>query len=83
MGQPEIHVRDLIQQKTQRYKTGDVLAGGTIVCVDYRPLPMPGNELLRSDSRVIVKVGGDYFVATCRRDVAKQSRPDMELAPRV
>ena len=60
-GQPEIHVRDLIHDKTQRYKPGDSLAGGTVVSVDYRPMPMPGNESLRSDSRVIIKVGSDYF----------------------
>ncbi len=60
-GQPEIHVRDLTQQTTQQFKAGDELAGGTIVCVDYRSFPMPGNELLRSDSRVILKIGRDYF----------------------
>jgi len=74
MGQPEIHVRDLIQQKTQRYKPGDQLAGGTIACVDYRQLPMPGNELLRSDSRVIVKVGGDYFAIERGKTLADKRR---------
>ncbi len=81
MGQPEIHVRDLIQQKTQRYKPGDQLAGGTIVCVDYRPLPMPGNELLRSDSRVIVKVGGDYFAIERGKTLADKRKLTLSQLP--
>jgi hypothetical protein len=60
-GQPEVHVLDSASQKTARYKPGDQLAGGTIVMVDYRPLPMPGNSLLQSLSRVIVKVGEEFW----------------------
>jgi hypothetical protein len=59
MGQPEIHVRDLTQQKTQRYRPGDALAGGTVVCIDYRPLQ--AGPFLRSDSRVILKIGNEYW----------------------
>ncbi len=81
MGQPEIHVRDLTYQKTQRYKPGDQLAGGTIVCVDYRPLPMPGNELLRSDSRVIVKVGADYFAIERGKTLADKRRLTLSQLP--
>ena len=81
MGQPEIHVRDLTAQKTTRYKEGDSLAGGTIVCVDYRPLPMPGNELLRSDSRVIVKVGNDYFAIERGRTLADKRKLTPEQLP--
>ncbi len=61
MGQPEVHIRDLTSQKTFRYKPGDTLAGGTIVMVDYRPFPMPGNEALKSFSRVIVKIEAEYW----------------------
>lgn len=60
-GQPEIHVRDLTAQKTVRYKSGDTLAGGTIVLVDYRALPLPGGNGLLSDSRVIVRVKDEFF----------------------
>jgi hypothetical protein len=61
MGEPEIHVRDQINQRTLRYKAGDNLAGGTVVMVDYRRMPMPGSVGLESYSRVIVKIGGDFF----------------------
>lgn len=81
MGEPEIHVRDLSVQKTTRYKAGDPLAGGKIVCVDYRPMPMPGNELLRSDSRVIVKIGGDYFAIERGRTLADKRKLTPEQLP--
>lgn len=61
MGQPEIHVRDMTSQRTLRYKPGDTLAGGSIVMVDYRRMPMPGSVGLESYSRVIVKIGSDFF----------------------
>jgi len=60
-GQPEIHIRDLTAQKTVRYRAGDELMGGTIVMVDYRPQPLPGNSLLQSYSRMIVKIGDDFW----------------------
>ena len=60
-GQPEVHVRDLTAQKTQRYKPGDALAGGTIALVDYRALPLAGGNGLLSHSRVIVRVGEEFF----------------------
>ncbi|MFM8469455.1 MAG: hypothetical protein ACKODH_05715 [Limisphaerales bacterium] len=60
-GQPEVHVRDLTAQKTVRSKPGDALAGGTIALVDYRSLPLPGGNGLLSYSRVIVRVGGEFF----------------------
>ena len=60
-GQPEIHVRDLVNQKTLRYKTGDALAGGTVEMVDYRPLPLPGSAGLLSYSRVILKIAGEHW----------------------
>ena len=74
MGQPEIHLRDLTRQTTQRHKPGDPLAGGTIVCVDYRPLPLPGKEALRSDSRVIVKIGSDYFAVERGQTLAEKRK---------
>lgn len=60
-GEPEVHVRDLTNQKMLRYKVGDELADGAIVMVDYRPLPLPGNEALLSFSRVIVQIGTNYW----------------------
>jgi hypothetical protein len=60
-GRPEIHVRDLVAQKTARYKPGDELAGGVAVMVDYRPMPAPGGGLLQSDSRLILRIEKEYW----------------------
>jgi hypothetical protein len=60
-GEPEVHVRDLTNQRTQRYKPGDSLAGGLIVMVDYRSMPMPGSPVLQSFSRVIVRIESEYW----------------------
>ncbi|MBM3834912.1 MAG: hypothetical protein FJ403_16885 [Verrucomicrobia bacterium] len=70
IGQPEVHIRDLTNQKTLQYKPGDALGGGTVVMVDYRPLPMPGNEALMSFSRVILKIGADYWAVERGRTLA-------------
>ena len=60
-GQPEVHVRDAANQRTLRYTPGQELGGGVIATVDYRPRPMPGREFLQSFSRVILKVGNDFY----------------------
>ena len=77
MGQPEVHIRDLTNKKTLHYKPGDELAGGTIVMVDYRPLPLPGHEGLKSFSRVILKVGDEYWAIERGQTLAEKYR----LAP--
>jgi hypothetical protein len=81
MGQPEVHVRDTRNQKTQRYKHGDDLAGGTIVGVDYRPLPFPGNEALKSFSRVILKIGNEYWAIERGQTLADKRRLAPEQLP--
>ena len=83
MGQPEVHVRDLTARKTLRFRPGDAFAGGTLVCVDYRPLPAPGNEFLRSDSRVIVRIGSEYWAIEHGRTFADKHRLAPEQLPPV
>lgn len=73
-GQPEIHIRDLTAQKTVRYRPGDELAGGTIVMVDYRPMPLPGNSLLQSHSRLILRIGDDYWAVERGRTLAEKRK---------
>ena len=80
-GQPEVHVRDLSAGKTVRYRPGDELAGGTIAMVDYRSLPMPGNSLLMSSSRLILKVGADYYAVERGRTLAEKRRLDASELP--
>ena len=73
-GKPEVHIRDLAQNMTQRYLPGDkVKENGQIVAVDYRPMPSPRNPLLLSHSRVILKIG-DEFWAVERGETLAQKR---------
>ncbi len=60
-GVPEVHICDLNTMKITRYQLGDELAGGRIVMIDYRSLPMPGKPELFSNSRLILKIGTDYW----------------------
>ncbi len=73
-GEPEIHIRDLAAQKTVRYRVGDELAGGTIVLVDYRPMPQPGNSLLQSHSRLILKLGEEFWAVERGRTLAEKRK---------
>lgn len=76
-GQPEIHVLDQTSQRTYRYKPGDALAGGIIVMVDYRPIPMPGREIVQSESRVILRLGQEFWAIERGRTLADKRK----LAP--
>jgi hypothetical protein len=80
-GQPEVHVLDTAAQKTKRYKQGDQLAGGTIVCVDYREMPMPDSFAL-SESRVILKVGSEFWAIERGKTLADKHKLELEQLPR-
>jgi hypothetical protein len=74
LGQPEVHVRDLVNQRTLRFKVGDALAGGTIVMIDYRTMPKSGNELLQAFSRVIVRIGDEYWAIETGKTLGQKYR---------
>jgi hypothetical protein len=80
-GQPEVHVRDLTAQKTQRYKPGDALAGGTIALVDYRAMPLPGASGLQSFSRVIVRVKDEFFAIERGQTLADLRKLELAQLP--
>ena len=81
MGKPEVHVLDSARQKTARYQPGDELAGGTIAMVDYRPMPARGHEGLKSFSRVIVKIGSDYWAIDRGQTLAEKYKLSTEQLP--
>ncbi len=80
-GQPEVHVRDLTANKTTAYKSGDELAGGAVVMVDYRALPMPGKPGLMSYSRVILKIDGEYWAVERGQTLADKYKLASEQLP--
>jgi hypothetical protein len=81
-GEAEVHVRDLTQKRIDVHKVGDPLAGGTIVMVDYRPLPKPGQPLLLSHSRVILNVDGQYWAVERGHTLAQKYQLAPEQLPR-
>ncbi|MGB0580551.1 MAG: hypothetical protein ACPGVU_12670 [Limisphaerales bacterium] len=80
-GQSEIHVRDLNQNKTLRYAPGDQLAGGKILLVDYRPMPMPDNPGRKSHSRVILKIGEAYWAVERGQTLAQKHQLNTDQLP--
>ena len=80
-GQSEIHVRDLNQNKTLRYTPGDELAGGKILLVDYRPMPMPDNPGRKSHSRVILKIGEAYWAVERGQTLAQKHQLNTDQLP--
>lgn len=80
-GSPEVHVRDTVNERTLRYRPGDALAGGVIVMIDYRPLPMPGNEALKSYSRVILRIDNEYWAIERGRTLADKYKLTPSQSP--
>jgi hypothetical protein len=80
-GLPEVHVRDLVNQKTLRFKPGDALAGGTVAMIDYRTMPKSGNELLQAFSRVIIRIGEEYWAIETGKTLAQKYRLTPEQLP--
>jgi hypothetical protein len=80
-GYPEVHVRDLVNQKTLRFKAGDALAGGTIAMIDYRSMPKAGNELLQAFSRVIIRIGEEYWAIETGKTLAQKYRLPPDQLP--
>lgn len=80
-GRTEIVVRDEREEQTQTYAPGDELAEGVVVMVDYRPLAMPDDPGIRSQSRVIVKVEDEYWAIERGHTLADKRRLTQDELP--
>jgi len=80
-GQTEVAVLDKTSQKVARYRVGDPFLGGVIVMVDYRALPAPDKPGLMSNSRVIVKIGSEYWAVERGRTLAEKYKLAPEQLP--
>lgn len=82
-GQPEVHIRDLNLNKTARYRPGDKLKDNSVIVdIDYRPMPSPRNPLLVSDSRVILKIGDEFWAVERGQSLAEKRRLEDGQWPR-
>lgn len=77
----EVFVTDSATRQIRSYKAGDTLGGGVIACVDYRPMPSKANPELLSPSRVILKVGPDYFAVELGENLTDKRRLSNGMLP--
>jgi hypothetical protein len=52
------------------------------VCIDYRPLPLPGKAGLLSESRVILKEGNDFWAIERGGTFADKRKLEVSELPR-
>jgi len=60
--------------QTKLYHPGDELAGGEIIMVDVRAMPMPGKPKIDSPSRVIIKTGKEYWAVELGQQLSQKRR---------
>jgi len=77
----EVIVADSSSRQVRSYKPGDTLGGGVIEMVDYRPMPSKANPMIFSPSRVILKVGPDYFAVELGENLTDKRRMSGEMLP--
>jgi len=78
----DICVLDIKTDTCKTYAVGDSLAGGTIVMVDYRVLPMFDDPDIPSTSRAILRIEADYWAVELGRTLSEKRKlgPD-DLPP--
>jgi hypothetical protein len=66
----DIFLRDSTTSEVRRFQPGDQLAGGKVVMVDYRPMPMPDRPEVLSGSRIIIRIGPEHWVVELGQTLA-------------
>jgi hypothetical protein len=77
----DISVQNTQTGEIQQHKVGDPLAGGKIVMVDYRELPRRDDPELASPSRVIVRLGEEFFAVELGETLAQKRRLEPAQLP--
>ncbi len=81
-GQPEVDLSDAKHHDLLTLRPGDKLLDGQVVTVDYRPLPLPDSSGFLSYSRLIWRVGNDYWAVEVGQTLAQRRRlSSNELPP--
>jgi len=73
-GVPEVNVEDKSSGEIKTYKIGETLGSGTIVMIDYRPLPKQESPKDESASRVILRIGGAYWAVEIGKHLVDKHR---------
>lgn len=77
----EVIVADSSSKQVRSYKPGDTLGGGVIAMVDYRPMPSKANPMIDSPSRVILKIGAEFFAVELGENLADKRRMSSDALP--
>ena len=80
-GKPEVLVLDTTENRTTKYHTGDNLAGGKVLMVDYRALHAPRKPELQSLSRVIISTNDELWAVESGDTLADKYRLAAERVP--
>ncbi len=73
-GQPEVDLSDAEHHCLLTLRPGDKLLDGQVVTVDYRPLPLPDSSGFLSYSRLIWRVGNEYWAVEAGQTLADRRR---------
>lgn len=60
-GEPEVSVLNVKENEIRNYKVGEDFIGGEIMLVDYRMVTHPDDPLIKSPSRLIVRIKDQYW----------------------
>jgi hypothetical protein len=73
--QPHVCIRDTRSGELRFFKRGDPLAGGTLVMVDYRPMPRTDTKLrILSESRLILDIDSTFWAVELGQTLAQRRR---------
>jgi len=71
-GKTDILVWNDSAAKVVSYKPGDELAGGKIILVDYRPMPLAKKPEILSPSRVVIRIGAEYYAVELGQNLSEK-----------
>lgn len=60
-GEPEVSVLNVKENEIRTYKVGEDFIGGELMLVDYRMVTHPDDPLIKSPSRLIVRIKDQYW----------------------
>ena len=77
----DVRVANTDSGETKLYAVGDSLAGGKIVMVDYRPVPMFDDPEIVSGSRAIIQIADEYWAVELGRKLSEKRKLTGEELP--
>jgi len=77
--EPEVVLND--NGMMRACKVGDSLVGGRIVMIDYRLMPYPDDKNMFSQSRLVLRIGNDYWAVERGWELSQRYKLSGERVP--